>query len=136
MDLATSSPAKRRLWLVVGLLALLALGAVAGGKDVVLKARWMIAAAAVVGLAVWVQRRSVAAAGVRAAPRLAVVARAGLSPRCAVALVETGGRSFLVVHGEGAATVHECSFQVASAEPAPNFAALLSAGSARRAGLQ
>ncbi|WP_141325636.1 flagellar biosynthetic protein FliO, partial [Myxococcus sp. AB025B] len=53
----------------------------------------------------WWRRRArgTSAAGLE---RLKVVSRAGLSPRCGLALVEVEGRDFLVTFGDAFAHVH------------------------------
>ena len=86
----------------------LALGAAASlsGASPALLARIALGAAAVAGAAWWWRKARQAGAPGAEQPRLAVVARSGLSPRTALALVEVGGRTMLVVHGEGFAEIH------------------------------
>lgn len=96
----------RLLWaavLVVGLAGVGLLGRMPGAEA----ARWGLAAVALTGLGIgWMRRKSL---GPRFLPpeRLRVVSRAGLSPRCGVALVEVDGQSFLVAFGDSFAEVHE-----------------------------
>lgn len=70
-------------------------------------ARVLLAALAVASLGGWLWRTGPRGrpAERRAAPRLRVVQRVGLSQRNALALVEVDGRPFLVVHGDGFARI-------------------------------
>lgn len=94
-----------RLILCFGLLASLVLAAIArqqgwGGTGLWVGIGCLAAAA-------WMWRQ-----GALGRPRvpgeipLEVRARTGLSPRCGLALIEAEGERYLVVHGDGFATVH------------------------------
>ena len=101
--------------------ALLALSARANGLEPTTVARWILGAAAVLGMAIW-WRRAKATAIAAPAPRLRVLSRAGLSQRCSLALVEADGRSFLVAFGDGFAQLLETprqSAQVQARRPRP-----------------
>ncbi|HVE84732.1 MAG TPA: flagellar biosynthetic protein FliO [Myxococcales bacterium] len=86
--------------LLVLLLAALAQRTGAGAAAV---ARAALGLAAAGGLALWMvrARRGGATGRFQLPPRLSVAARAGLSARCGVALVEADGRRFLVAYGDG-----------------------------------
>jgi flagellar protein FliO/FliZ len=102
----TLSLRNRLLWaaaLVLGLAAVGLLGRMPGAEA----ARWGLGLMLLMGLAMgWMRRKS---SGPRFLPpeRLRVVSRAGLSPRCGLALVEVDGKSFLVAFGDSFAEVHE-----------------------------
>lgn len=91
------------------LLALVApLIAAAQGASAATAARVLLGLAATGGIAFWFLR---ARGGLRldsrfkAAPRLNVVQRVGLSQRTGLALIEVDGKPYLVVHGDGFAKV-------------------------------
>ncbi len=84
----------------VALLALCALALVQAGWSFAALARVLLGAGSVLGLAWWGLRSS-QPAGFRAAPRLVVLQRVGLSARTGLALIEVDGRPFVVVHGDG-----------------------------------
>ena len=87
------------------LLVVLAVSAQTAGLSVAPLAR-IVLLTAVAGLGLWWLRRARAAAPAReAAPRLKVVQRAGLSPRCAVALLNLDGADYLVAYGDGFAQI-------------------------------
>jgi hypothetical protein len=69
---------------------------------------WALAGALLLGLGLWLRSRS-GPPGARRGCALHVTARAGLSPRCALALVEAHGQRFLIAHGDGFAHVHPLS---------------------------
>ncbi|MHB8872740.1 MAG: hypothetical protein ACYC8T_03540 [Myxococcaceae bacterium] len=98
---------RNKIFAASALLLVLSAAALAKGLDAVTAARWILAAAAAVGLVVWYRRARGAGARFVAPSRLTVVSRAGLAQRCGVALVEADGRTFLVVHGDGYAEVCE-----------------------------
>jgi hypothetical protein len=108
---------RHKLLLAGCCLAALALGLGArGGWSAAGFARVTLGLAAAAGLALWYLRARGArdpAGSFVAAPRLAVIQRAGLSPRTGVALVEVDGRPYLVVHGEGFARVRQVPRRVA-----------------------
>jgi hypothetical protein len=87
------------------LVALLAACSQAAGISAASAARAALAVAALAALVLWAvhSRRSAARPELR--PRLQVSARAGLSQRCGVALVEADGRRYLVAYGDGFAQV-------------------------------
>lgn len=78
------------------------------GASAATVARVLLGLAALGGLAAWFIR---ARGGLglpskfKAAPRLAVVQRVGLSPRTGLALIEVDGKPYLVVHGDGFARI-------------------------------
>lgn len=98
---------RMKLFAAVALLAVAGLCSATGTAGWVTAARWLLAAAAVGGMAVWFARARRTGAVPPPAPRLSVCARAGLSARCSVALVEADGRSYLVAFGDGFASIHE-----------------------------
>ncbi|MCP3145085.1 flagellar biosynthetic protein FliO [Pyxidicoccus xibeiensis] len=96
-----------RLLLVGALvLGLAALGPLAS-LSMTSVARGVLVAAALGGLGWWLRRRGAVGPAVPTAQRLHVVSRAGLSPRCSLALVEVDGRGFLVAFGDSFAEIHE-----------------------------
>jgi flagellar protein FliO/FliZ len=97
---------KQKVFAAAAALALLAVGARAHGLDATTGARWILGAAALVGMAIW-WRRAKASATAAPAPRLRVLSRTGLSQRCSLALVEADGRNFLVAFGDGFAELLE-----------------------------
>lgn len=54
------------------------------------------------------------------ARRLEVIARAGLSPKCAVGLIEVDGRRFLIAHGDGFAQLQSLDGSDAESVRAPS----------------
>jgi flagellar protein FliO/FliZ len=84
------------------LVVVLAISSAATGVSIVPFARAVLLAAAAGGLVLWWRRaRSGGAALKPMAPRLEIVQRAGLSPRCALALVTVDGAEFLIAYGDG-----------------------------------
>jgi flagellar biogenesis protein FliO len=86
--------------LCLSLLTLCALTLAQAGWSFAAIARVGLGVGSVVGLAWW-STRSGSPASFKAAPRLVVVQRVGLSARTGLALVEVDGRPFVVVHGDG-----------------------------------
>ncbi|XXF76499.1 flagellar biosynthetic protein FliO [Myxococcaceae bacterium GXIMD 01537] len=80
-----------------------------GGVSGVSGARWLLGAAALVGLGWWLRRRGRGGAHFALPERLQVISRAGLSPRCGLALVEVDGHGFLVAFGDSFAEIHEAA---------------------------
>lgn len=105
-SLRSVSPRSRLLLAGALVLGLASLGPL-GGLSMAAAARWLLGAAALGGLGWWLHRRGTEGPGLTAAERLHVVSRAGLSPRCGLALVEVDGRSFLVAFGDAFAEIHE-----------------------------
>jgi flagellar protein FliO/FliZ len=97
---------KHKLLIACALIGCLALAARATRVDASIAARGILAAAALVGLVIWLQRAK-AGATAPTAPRLRVLSRASLSQRCGIALVEADGRGYLVAFGDGFAQLHE-----------------------------
>ncbi len=95
---------KNKLLLALALVLVLGLVIPLAGRGGVAAARTALALAAVAGLAWWLYRARRPAA-FKLAPALEVLSRVGLSPRCAMALVEVEGRKYLVVHGDGFASI-------------------------------
>jgi hypothetical protein len=116
--LASLSPRARLLAAGALVLGLAALGPL-GGLSMTSAARWLLGAAALGGLGWWLRRRGGAEPGVPTLERLRVVSRAGLSPRCGLALVEVDGRGFLVAFGDSFAEIREAG------EQEPGFARAL-----------
>lgn len=70
-------------------------------------ARIVLGLGALAALAFWAHRRGAGPAKFQLPGRLTVAARTGLSPKCALALVEADGRTFLVAYGDGFAEIQE-----------------------------
>lgn len=84
------------------LLALaLPLAAASQGASAANAARALLALGALGGLVAWYFKARGAPASFKAAPRLKVIQRAGLSPRAGVALIEVDGKPYVIVHGDG-----------------------------------
>lgn len=100
----TLSPRQK---LAAAALCLLAVPVIAAaqGASAAGAARVVLGLAALGGLVAWYLRGHAGAAGFKAAPRLQVIQRAGLSQRNGVALIEVDGRPYVVVHGDGFAKV-------------------------------
>jgi flagellar protein FliO/FliZ len=96
-----------KLLTALGLLLLLVLGATGREPSATGWARGLLglSAVGVLGLWAWRGSRGGTSSGFRLPEPLQVHARAGLSPRCGVALVEADGARFLVAYGEGFATI-------------------------------
>lgn len=86
-------------------------------------ARALLALATLGGLMAWLVRAKggLAPGAFKAAPRLKVVQRVGLSQRSGLTLVEVDGRPYLVAHGDGFAKVRPLRRPtlVSRAEPLP-----------------
>lgn len=95
--------------------ALLALAAAVSSGSLTSGARIIVGSLAVAGLATWVLKQKGLPLTGRFAqtPRLQVVQKIGLSARAGVALIEVDGRSFLVVHGDGAPRIRRVSSRAA-----------------------
>jgi len=90
------------------LLALVApLIAAAQGASAATAARVLLGLAAAGGLVFWFirARGGLGTSKFKAAPRLNVVQRVGLSQRTGLALVEVDGKPYLIVHGDGFAKI-------------------------------
>lgn len=90
------------------LLALIApLIATAQGASAATAARVLLGLAAAGGIAAWFVRArgGLGPSKFKAAPRLNVVQRVGLSQRTGVALIEVDGKPYLIVHGDGFAKI-------------------------------
>jgi len=96
---------KAKLLAASGLLLALAIAASMNGLSAASVARAVLALAAIAAASLWAVRRSRAAPAFSLEPRLRVVQRAGLSPRCSVALVALDGSEFLVAYGDGFAEI-------------------------------
>ena len=102
----TRSP--RQKLVGAALLALVApLIAAAQGASAAPAARGVLGLAAAGGLAAWFihARGGLGSSKFKAAPRLNVVQRLGLSQRTGVALIEVDGKPYLIVHGDGFAKI-------------------------------
>ncbi|MBK7858232.1 MAG: flagellar biosynthetic protein FliO [Archangiaceae bacterium] len=97
---------KTKVFVASAVLLVLGAAAAVGGLDAARLARLVLGGACLAALGWWwLKARGARGAGPEK-PRLAVVARTGLSPRTGLALVEVDGRTLLVVHGDGFAEVH------------------------------
>jgi flagellar protein FliO/FliZ len=92
---------RARLAAACGLVLALAALAPVGGT--------LVASAALVALGAWLLSRGGMARGLLPPEPLRVVSRAGLSPRCGLALVEVEGRRYLVAFGDSFATIRSAS---------------------------
>lgn len=94
---------------------LLAIAAAFSSGSLTTGARIIVGALAVAGLATWVLKQKGLPLTGRFAqtPRLQVVQKIGLSARAGVALIEVDGRSFLIVHGDGAPRIRRVSSRAA-----------------------
>jgi flagellar biogenesis protein FliO len=81
--------------------------AAAHGASAATAARVLLGLAAAGGLAAWFirARGGLGSSKFKAAPRLHIVQRVGLSQRTGVALIEVDGKPYLVVHGDGFAKI-------------------------------
>lgn len=97
---------RRKLLLAGAILVVLAAAAgwTAGGAVTGARAALGVTGAAV--CLVWWRKRARMPGAPAPIPRLAVVERAGLSPRCSVALVRADGREYLIAFGDGYAQIH------------------------------
>lgn len=95
--------------ILVASAVILALGTAAGvsGLNAALLARLALGGVAAAGFAWWYVKARRAGAANGEQPRLAIIARTGLSQRTGVALIEVDGKALLVVHGDGFAEVHQ-----------------------------
>lgn len=105
---------KNKLYAAIGLLAVLGLAASSRGFDMVTGARWLVGGLCLAGLGFWMVRQRGKTGGYQPLPRLNVITRTGLSPKCSLALVEADGRTLLVAFGDGFA-----QFADAPAAPTP-----------------
>ncbi|MCI0572155.1 MAG: flagellar biosynthetic protein FliO [Myxococcaceae bacterium] len=110
MEMLRSPRGKLAIALGLLLLLALALATAAGATSAATIARWVLGGSAA-GLGVWMWHRRGNQQRARFAlpGRLQVHARAGLSPRCSLALVEADGERFLVAFGEGFATIRRAA---------------------------
>lgn len=98
---------KNKLILASVLLCALLLVAPAHGMSAAALARGLLGLGALAALAYWASRRGHSPAKFQLPARLTVAARTGLSPKCALALVEADGRTYLVAYGDGFAEIQE-----------------------------
>ncbi len=98
------SPRARLLAAGALVLGLAALGPL-GGLSLTSTVRWLLGAVALGGLGWWLCRRGATRPGMPTLERMTVVSRAGLSPRCGLALVEVDGRGYLVAFGDSFAEI-------------------------------
>jgi flagellar protein FliO/FliZ len=105
LERVTTAAPRTKLLAATGLLVLLALAAPRGGVSAAALARTLLGLAALAAVAWWMSRARAHGPAFRIEEPLQVLSRRGLSPRCAVALVEAEGRRFLVTYGEGFAQV-------------------------------
>lgn len=113
---ALRSP-KNKLYLAIALLAVLGLAASSRGMDMVTASRWLVAGLCMAGLGFWMIRQRGQTAGYAPLPRLNVLARTGLSPKCSLALVEADGRTLLVAFGDGFAQFADAPKAVSGKAP-------------------
>lgn len=95
---------RNKLLLAVGLVLGLAVLASMREFSLTALARVVLGGGVLVGLGWWVRRGRGGSRFERTA-RLEVVSRAGLSPRCGLALVEVDGSSYLVAFGDSFAEI-------------------------------
>ncbi|MFP2909247.1 flagellar biosynthetic protein FliO [Pyxidicoccus sp. 3LFB2] len=107
---AALSPRARLLTAGALVLGLAALGPL-GGLSMTSAARWLLGGVALGGLGWWLRRRGATGPGLPKVERMNVVSRAGLSPRCGLALVEVDGRGYLVAFGDSFAEIRETQEQ-------------------------
>ena len=100
---------RTKLLAASGLLLALAAAASLNGISAASLARVLLGLAAIGGAVLFAVRRPRPAPGFALEPRLRVVQRAGLSPRCSVALVALDGAEFLVAYGDGFAEIRPAS---------------------------
>jgi flagellar protein FliO/FliZ len=96
---------RTKLLAASGLVLLLALLAPSGGLSAAGVARLLLALGALAAAGGWIARGRPRRAAFRIEEPLQVLSRRGLSPRCAVALVEAEGRRYLVTFGDSFAQV-------------------------------
>lgn len=101
MNLNALRTPKMKLYAALALLAVLGLAASTQGLSVVTAARWVVALGCLAGLAFWMARQKARTDVFKPLPRLQVLARTGLSPKCSLALVEADGKTLLVAFGDG-----------------------------------
>ena len=99
------TPERKILMSMLALVALVLLGA-AQSLGLVVTARLLLAFS-VVAVLVFLWRSKRLASGRESTPRLSVVSRVGLAPRCQASLLEIDGRTYLVVSGDGYAQIQE-----------------------------
>jgi flagellar protein FliO/FliZ len=104
--LLDSASPRNKVLLAGGLLLGLAALAPLGGMSVTSLARGLLGALALAGLGWWLMRQGGAESRFARTERMRVVSRAGLSPRCGLALVEVEGRRYLVAFGDSFAELH------------------------------
>lgn len=129
---------KNKLLLASALLGVLLLLAPGHGVSPATLARVVLGLVALAGLAYWAQRKGKGTSKFQLPGRLTVAARTGLSPKCAVALVEADGRTYLVAYGDGFAEIQEtagarAARPVRQARKAKPLTRRASTGSARKA---
>lgn len=105
LERVTAAAPRTKLLAASGLVVLLALAAPRGGLTAAGLARLLLGLAGLAAVAWWLARARARGTAFRIEEPLQVLSRRGLSPRCAVALVEAEGRRFLVTYGEGFAQV-------------------------------
>jgi flagellar protein FliO/FliZ len=105
LERVTTAAPRTKLFAASGLVVLLALAAPRGGLSAAGLARMLLGLAALAAAAWWLARTRARGPAFRIEEPLQVLSRRGLSPRCAVALVEAEGHRFLVTYGEGFAQV-------------------------------
>ncbi|MFL5321870.1 MAG: hypothetical protein ACJ790_19570 [Myxococcaceae bacterium] len=123
---------KMKLYAALALLAALGLAASTRGFDVVTLSRWVLGLGCVVGLGIWMARQQKGTAGFKPLPRLQVLARTGLSPKCSLALVEADGKTLLVAFGDGFAQFADAPVSGTTSKPAPKVQARRVAPKSRR----
>ncbi|MEW5739551.1 MAG: flagellar biosynthetic protein FliO [Myxococcota bacterium] len=103
----TALSPRNKLIAASAMLLLLPIVAVLQGASAATAARVVLGLLALAGLVVWFVRAKggLPLSRFKAAARLTVVQRVGLSARSGVALIEVDGRPYLVVHGDGFARI-------------------------------
>jgi hypothetical protein len=104
-SLFVSMSPRVKLLLACGLILGVSALASPGGVSASSVARGLLGAAALAGLGWWLLRRGRTTPGFALPEPLRVVSRAGLSPRCGLALVEVEGSRYLVAFGDSFAEI-------------------------------
>jgi flagellar biogenesis protein FliO len=103
----TALSPRNKLIAAAAMLVLFPVVAMLQGASAATAARLVLGLLALAGVTVWVLRSkgNLSLSRFKAAARLSVVQRVGLSARSGVALIEVDGRPYLIVHGDGFARI-------------------------------
>jgi flagellar protein FliO/FliZ len=100
---------RTKLLLACALLALLLITGASQGLSIVALSRVALIAALFAGAILWVRSRGRSSSQPHSPHSLRVLSKAGLSPRCSLALVSAEGRQYLVAYGDGFAQIELAS---------------------------